>query len=131
MREELLMEIRIRCDEPVSVKGTEKQIVMIPFTGVASGPYFNGRVVGTGVDTQTIGKDGKAFLSARYMLEGDDAAGNPCRIFVENPGSWETGFTPKVVTDSPLLAGWETAALTAAVERIPEGVLIRVFRKAD
>lgn len=104
MQEELLMEIRVRCDGPVSVKGTEKQIVMIPFTGEASGPYFNGRVVGTGVDTQTIGKDGKAFLSARYMLEGDDAAGSSCRIFVENQGSWETGFTPKVVTDSPLLA---------------------------
>ena len=99
MQEELLMEIRVRCDGPVSVKGTEKQIVMIPFTGEASGPYFNGRVVGTGVDTQTIGKDGKAFLSARYMLEGDDAAGSSCRIFVENQGSWETGFTPKVVTD--------------------------------
>ena len=43
MQEELLMEIRVRCDGPVSVKGTEKQIVMIPFTGEASGPYFNHR----------------------------------------------------------------------------------------
>ena len=25
MQEELLMEIRVKCDEPVSVKGTEKQ----------------------------------------------------------------------------------------------------------
>ena len=33
MQEELLMEIRVRCDGPVSVKGTEKLIVMIPFTG--------------------------------------------------------------------------------------------------
>ena len=130
MRDELLMEIRVSCDEPVSVKGSEKQIVMIPFTGEASGPYFTGRVVGTGVDTQTIGKDGKASLSARYMLEGDDAAGNHCRIFVENQGTWETGFTPSVVTDSPLLAGWETAPLSAGVEVVTGGVMIRIFRKA-
>jgi len=131
MQDELLMEIRIRCDEPVSVKGTEKQIVMIPFTGETSGPYFSGHVVGTGVDTQTIGKDGKAFLSARYMLEGDDAAGSPCRIFIENQGSWDTGFAPKVVTDSPLLAGWEKAELSADVEVIPEGVMIRILRKVS
>ena len=73
----------------------------------------------------------KVFLSARYMLEGMDAAGNACRIFVENQGGWDTGFKPSIVTDSPLLAGWETAALTAAVEGIPEGVMIRILRKAD
>ena len=131
MREEMLMEIRVRCSEPVSVKGSGKQIVMIPFTGEASGPYFTGQVIGTGVDTQTIGKDGKASLSARYMLEGTDSAGNACRIFIENQGTWETGFTPTVVTDSPLLAGWETAALSADVEGIPEGVMIRIRRREN
>ena len=129
MHDELLMEIRVTCYEPVSVEGKNKKIVMIPFGGEASGEYFNGKVVGTGVDTQKIDPDGKVFLSARYILEGTDAAGNACRIFVENQGGWDTGFTPAIVTDSPLLAGWETADLYATAEGIPEGVMIRILMR--
>ena len=33
MRDELLMEIRVTCREPVSVDGANRKIVMIPFTG--------------------------------------------------------------------------------------------------
>lgn len=87
MQDELLMEIKVTCHEPVSVEGKNKKIVMIPFGGEASGEYFNGKVIGTGVDTQKIDPDGKIMLSARYMLEGTDAAGNACRIFVENQGN--------------------------------------------
>ncbi len=125
----LLTEIRVECGEAVSVRGQETTVVMIPFTGTADGPYFRGKTAGTGVDTQRIGKDGHARLSARYMLEGTDAAGNACRIFVENQGSGQEGFTPRIVTDSPLLKEWETAALGASVEGIPGGVLVRIFRK--
>ncbi len=127
--EELLMEIRVECGEAVSVRGQETTIVMIPFTGTTEGPYFKGKTVGTGVDTQRIGKDGIARLSARYMLEGTDAAGNACRIFIENEGSGQEGFTPRIVTDSPLLKGWETEELGAAVDGIPGGVLVKIFRK--
>lgn len=128
MENEVLMEIRVRILEAVSVTGKTRDIVMIPFDGEASGPYFSGKVIGPGVDTQKIDKDGKAVLSARYMLEGTDVAGNACRIFVENQGDWENGFTPTVVTDSPLLEEWETANLQATVEGIPEGVMIRICR---
>ncbi len=126
---ELLMEIRVECGEAASVRGQETTIVMIPFTGTAEGPYFCGKTVGTGVDTQRIGKDGIARLSARYMLEGQDAAGNACRIFIENEGSGQEGFTPRIVTDSPLLKGWETEELAATVDGIPGGVLVKIFRK--
>jgi len=130
MQDELLMEIRVAIREPVSVSGANRKIVMIPFTGEASGPYFTGSVIGPGVDTQKIGKDDSIILSARYMLEGTDAAGNACRVFVENQGNWTDGFTPAIVTDSPLLAGWETADLYATVDGIPEGVLVRILKKA-
>lgn len=130
MQDELLMEIRVAVREPVSVSGVNRKIVMIPFTGEASGPYFTGSVIGPGVDTQKIGKDESIILSARYMLEGTDAAGNACRVFVENQGNWAAGFTPAIVTDSPLLAGWETADLYATVDGIPEGVLVRILKKA-
>ena len=72
MRDEMLMEIRVTCQEPVTVEGANRKIVMIPFTGEASGPYFTGSVIGTGVDTQKIEKDDSIMLSARYMLEGTD-----------------------------------------------------------
>lgn len=127
MRDELLMEIRVICREPVSVEGRTRKIVMIPFMGEASGPYFTGSVIGTGVDTQKIEKDDSIMLSARYMLEGTDSAGNACRVFVENQGYWTVGFTPSIVTDSPLLARWETAHLYATADGTPEGVLIRIF----
>ena len=129
MENEILMEIRVRCLEALAVEGGIGKIVMIPFTAEAEGPYFTGKVIGPGVDTQKIGKDGKALLSARYMMEGTDAAGNACRVFVENQGTWEDGFIPRIVTDSPLLADWETARLSATVEGIEGGVLIRI-RKA-
>ena len=127
MENEVLMTIRVKILEALSVEGKTRNIVMIPFDGEASGPYFNGKVIGPGVDTQKIGKDGKTLLSARYMMEGTDAAGNACRVFVENQGSWEDGFTPVIVTDSPLLAEWETASLRATVEGISEGVMIRIY----
>ena len=123
------MEIHVDCGEAVSVRGQETAVVMIPFTGTTEGPYFSGRTVGAGVDTQRIGQDGTARLSARYMLEGQDAAGNACRIFIENQGSGKEGFTPRIVTDSPLLKDWETADLSATVEGAPGGVLVRIFRK--
>ena len=128
--EEMLLEIRAKCHDALSVKGFARDIVMIPFDGEAAGPLFHGRIVGPGVDTQKIGKDGKPLLSARYMLEGEDAAGTPCRIFIENQGSWETGFRPMIVTDSPLLKDWETAALSATVEGAPGGVTVRIFRNS-
>ena len=128
MKEQLL-EIRVRCHEAVSVKGETREIVMIPFDGEADGPLFSGSVTGPGVDTQTI-ENGKVTLSARYMLDGKDAEGNRCRIFIENRGNWETGFHPVMVTDSPLLKGWEQSDLSATVEGAPGGVTVKIFRTA-
>ena len=131
MHGELLLEIQVKILKSLQVKGVTRDIVMIPFTGTAGGPWFTGKVVGPGVDTQIISKDGKAALSARYMLEGTDKSGQACHIFIENQGSFDTGFTPLIVTDSALLSDWETAKLYATVEGAPGGVLVRVFREND
>ena len=124
---ELLLEIHVTCREAVSVEGGSRKIVMVPFDGQAEGPLFTGRIVGTGVDTQTI-ENGVITLSARYMMEGKDAEGNPCRIFVENQGNGKSGFHPMIVTDSALLREWETAELSATVEGAPGGVTVRIYR---
>ena len=125
----LLLEIRVACGEALSVKGQTMSIVMIPFTGVSEGPYFFGKTLGTGVDTQKIGKDGSFLLSARYMLEGEDCEGNACRIFIENQGNEQEGFVPRIVTDSPLLAPWEEWALSASVEEASGGVTVTIYEE--
>lgn len=127
MAEEMILEIEVTCLPPLSVRGHTLDVVMVPFTGKARGPYFSGRVVGTGVDTQKYQKDGTGFLSARYMLEGADAAGTPCRVFIENQGSGE--WRPRLVTDSPLLASWEEEGARATVDPAPGGVLVRIYKE--
>ena len=129
MEEDLILEINVQCEQPLSVRGGSRQVVMIPFSGEAAGPLFRGRILPGGVDTQKGPKDGNLFLSARYMLEGADADGNPCRLFVENQGRFGEGFVPVIVTDSPLLRPLENERLSASVEGIPGGVKIRI-RKA-
>lgn len=131
MSEELLLEIRVTLLEPFSVKGACDRVVMIPFTGEAKGKLFSGKTLGWGVDTQHIRPDGKAVLSARYMLEGTDADGSNCRIFIENSGSFEQGFRPQLVTDSPILAAWEKARTRAEVSPVPGGVTVRIFGKVN
>ncbi len=125
----LLLVVDVCCDPPLAVRGNTGSAVMIPFSGAAGGPYFNGRIIGPGVDTQRISPDGTATLSARYMLEGEDAEGRTCRIFIENQGSSGTGFHPMIVTDSPLLAEWERIPLSATVTGIPSGVQVRIMRE--
>ena len=129
MQDRLLMEIKVACGEAVRVTGKTRDIVMIPFTGEASGPYFTGKVIGTGVDTQRVGKDGVAALSARYMMEGTDCEGNACRVFVENQGIWGGRFTPVIVTDSPVMGAWESEELSATVEGIPGGVMVKIYKE--
>ena len=129
MDRELLLTIRIKCGEPLVVRGQTRDIVMIPFSGTASGERFSGSVAPGAVDTQKIPKGGEAFLSARYILHGKDSAGNECQVFIENQGNPAEGLTPAIVTDSPALADWETSALTSGLEGIPEGVLVRIFRQ--
>jgi hypothetical protein len=85
-------------------------------------------VIGAGVDTQKIEKDGPAFLSARYMLEGTDADNNPCRLYIENNGSDFDNCTPTIYASSPLLADWETSPLKAKVIPCEGGVMIEIYK---
>ena len=132
MREaELLLKIHVQCGEAVLVEGHTKDILMIPFSGKADGPYFTGRILGEGMDVQKAGKDGKRILSARYVLEGQDFTGQKCRIFIENQGCQGEIYRPFIVTDSQALAGWEEEELWDTVEGIPGGVCVRIFRSRE
>lgn len=127
---ELILSIDVRCCESINVKGTDTEIIMIPFTGKAYGEYFNGEIIGTGVDTQKFDvRSGEGSLSARYMLQGTDKDGKACRIFIENSLHDEKGWHPMLVTDSECLSEWERLPLVASVDGTENGVLVRVYKE--
>lgn len=122
-----LFDIFVNISSTICVEGATQDICMITFIGEAKGRYFNGKLIGTGIDTQFISKDKHTRLSARYMLEGKDIDGNSCRCFIENNGSFEDGFIPKIVTDSPALSEFESAELKAEILIGENAVTVSVF----
>jgi hypothetical protein len=100
---------------------------MIPFTGTAEGPYFNGTIVEKGVDTQKIYPNGEVKLSARYMLEGEDFNGNKCSVFIENNGESLEKCIPLIITDSADLQFLSEAELTSKVIPNEYGVEVRIY----
>lgn len=111
-------------------------VVMITFSGTATGKYFEGKVLEGGVDTQIIGRHGDHHtLSARYMIEGTDFTGTPCKIFIENNGTAKSNKEgilfrtyPKIITNSEALAFLDNDILVA--EGIPQetGIDIKIYR---
>ncbi|MGN1100620.1 MAG: DUF3237 family protein [Huintestinicola sp.] len=124
-----ILEIAVEITDSAFVKGQHNSINMLSFTGEATGDYFHGRIIGTGVDTQRISPDGTMSLSARYMLQGKDHTGEDCRIFIENNGADLSCCKPSIITDSKALADWETAALMAKVVPTEKGVTVSIFKE--
>lgn len=122
-----LFDVYVDIIDTFCVKGRLRDVCMLSFTGKVKGKYFNGKVIGTGVDTQYLSKDKHMLLSARYMLAGTDIDGNECICFIENNGSFDTGFIPKIVTDSPALSEFEGAELKAEIVNKENGVIVSIF----
>jgi hypothetical protein len=113
MPDKLIFEVHVEIDnQTVSfLKGPAGEVVMIPFTGTVSGELLNGRVLPGGVDTQTVNQNGVRHMSARYMLDCVDRDGDPCRVYIENNGWFETQSMPfktipSFMTDSLKLAAY-------------------------
>lgn len=103
-------------NEVVSNNVTAK---MLLFDGTCKSDIFNGTILHGGVDTQMVYPDGTGTLSARYIVEGTDSKGNPCRLFIENNaklGADQIVTEPKIVTDSKELKWLETAKLVGRIE---------------
>lgn len=100
-----------------SVAGNSGSATMIHFTGRGECDNFNGKVVADSVDTRLKFPGMVESLSARYILDGTDAAGRPCRVYVENNGIDDNGMVtePVIITDSPDYAWVETAPLHGTV----------------
>lgn len=116
--------------EVASGKGT---IRMLPFDGTVDGPYFKGTILSGAADTQKADPDGNGSLSARYVIEGEDFEGNPCKMFIENNAPFNAPTVPDIITDSPALKWLETAKLQGRLE-FPDGkieIVIEALEEED
>lgn len=129
---EEILRVMVRLDGISEVEGKTGAARMIAFSGEADGPYFSGKILPHGVDTQKSEEGKPLQLSARYMLEGIDYTGKQCRLFIENNGEEAGGqivTKPRIYTDSESLSWMEGAALCGTVESCGEGqVMIRIRR---
>ena len=107
-----VLNIKIEANGPaVHMAGENGEVLMIPFKGSVNSDIFRGIVEPCGVDTQVVNAAHVRHMSARYMLTGEDCAGQPCRIYVENNAWFTDGARPRpfhtvptFITDSKALA---------------------------
>ena len=108
-----ILELLIQTDpeKTVELEGENSRVRMIPFSGTATGPLFQGIIEPGAVDTQITNAAQVRHMSARYMLSGCDHTGAPCHIFVQNEGWFTDGARPRpwhsvpsFLTDSRALA---------------------------
>jgi hypothetical protein len=140
VNDRLIFEVHVDIDRAAvsRLAGPAGEVVMIPFGGTVTGELFNGKVLPGGVDTQTVDRNGVRHMSARYMLEGTDQAGEACRIYIDNNG-WFTGemampfrTIPTFYTDSKTLAPYLHGHRFRTEGRPREGgVTIRVYEIID
>ncbi|MBQ8108176.1 MAG: hypothetical protein IJ129_05460 [Ruminococcus sp.] len=124
---ELIMTINVKTFEALEVRSSASKVVMIPFCAETEGELFTGKTIQNGVDTQYTDAQGRWTVSARYMMQGHDLTGAPCRIFIENCGTSLDDCVPRIVTDSPALAYLQSRQLRAKVTPCPEGVTVSIY----
>lgn len=135
--EKMIMDILVQVHEDAisQLTGPTGKVAMLPFDAEVRSELFTGRTLPGGVDVQTTNAAGIRSMCAKYMFEGHDCAGNPCRIFVRNEGWFEPGSEPDIfrtcptfLTDSPVLSGYLHTARFRAEGGVFDGQLhIRVF----
>lgn len=137
MNLEELFTVHVNIGETFELQNSEDDsVVMITFTGSVTGKYFEGIVLGGGVDTQIIGKNGDPHtLSARYMIQGTDYTGHSCKIYIENNGSIDKNLktalfrtSPKMITDSKALSFLNSETLVGEGRPTESGVDIKIYR---
>ena len=115
-----LFRIRVTVDGCHALDAAPRAVRMLPFSGSCESKLFRGMILPGGVDTQIDVAPGQGTLSARYMLEGTDADGRPCKLFIDNSAAVRAGSRtvthPRIITDSAALKWLETAALTGRIE---------------
>ena len=130
--QEPILTIDVVLDDSFSVTGGKQTVNMITFHGSAQSGLFDGVILPGGVDTQHHPIGGTGTLSARYMLDGKDLCGAPCRIYVDNTAQTCNGpptTHPVLTTNSRALAFLESAELEGRLVGTEKGVCITVTEK--
>lgn len=111
-------------------------VTIIPFTATVESPLFTGKTRPGACDVQVENPAGSRNMCAKYLFEGTDSEGNPCRLFVENNGYLAEVMRndpyfhayPKFMTDSPVLGEYlSQQRFRSEVQGRGWGVEIRVY----
>ena len=106
-----ILRLHIDIKKTFELRSGDKAVRMVLFGGFCTGGCFEGKILDGAVDTQI-----DTLLSARYMLEGIDCAGKPCRLFIENNSARNSAETkPVIFTDSDALKWLEAAELRGEI----------------
>lgn len=128
--------IEVYSDQVSELKATNGFVAMIPFGGHVESELFTGTILPGGIDVQVQNAAGIRHMCARYMFEGRDHTGTPCRLFVDNNGYFEPQprnlmpfrTCPTLMTDSAALAPYlEGAHFRAEGHQKEDGLHILVF----
>ena len=113
-----ILELLIQTDPAgtVELEGQGCRVRMIPFSGRATGPLFQGVIEPGAVDTQITNAAEVRHMSARYMLTGHDHTGTGCHIFVQNEGWFTDGACPRPWYSVPAFLT-DSKALTPLLHR--------------
>ena len=115
-----ILRIKVMLDGVHTLDSTPRSVRMLPFHGSCESTLFHGTILPGGMDTQVDFAPGQGTLSARYMLEGTDATGAPCKLYIDNSAvsrtDRDTVTHPRIITDSAALKWLEIAALTGRIE---------------
>lgn len=127
-----ILDISVFIQDINEVKTQGKVIKMLMFSGTCTGTMFEGEIMPGGVDIQIVDDDGNGTVCARYMLKGFDCQSNPCKIYIENIGTIDSGemsTIPHIYTDSEALKWMETASLTAAFSMIDQVFHVKIYKE--
>lgn len=109
---------------------TQGGVTMINFEGHCKTEYFEGKVLQGGVDTQRHFRPDSTLLSARYMMEGVDGMGKPCKVYIDNQAilpNPTNRTTPKFITDSEYLSSFQKDSIWGRLDFRQDGLYIQVF----
>ena len=125
-----IITLHVSITKSETVESEAGKVTMLSFDGTTETEWFTGETLPGGVDTQTQWSGQNNILSARYILEGTDDAGEKCRIYIENNGEDVNGVVktvPTVITNSESLAWLEKADLYGKLDFDTSGPVIRVI----
>lgn len=136
--DKLIFDFQIQTnDAQVSeLKATNGVVLMIPFGGHVESELFTGKILPGAIDIQVENAANIRHMCARYMFEGVDHTGTPCRLFVDNNGYFEPNThnfnpfrtCPTFMTDSAALSPYLEGAHFRAEGHVKEdGLHILVF----